>query len=99
MAQQPLKAIAIDPDHVSEVLCDGPLYLTWAGNLGTLTFTHARPNPASLFAKDLIENEFVVRARVIMSLSNMIALRDLLNDKIRSDLAGAASASAGATKH
>jgi hypothetical protein len=51
------------------------------------------------FAKDLIENEFVVRARVIMSLSNMIALRDLLNDKIRSDQAGAASASAGATKH
>ena len=45
------------------------------------------------------ENEFVVRARVIMSLSNMIALRDLLNDKIRSDQAGAASASAGATKH
>ena len=61
-------------------------------------YATAPPNPASLFAKDLIENEFV-RARVIMSLSNMIALRDLLNDKIRSDQAGVASASAGATKH
>jgi hypothetical protein len=99
MAQQPLRAIAVDPDHVSEVLCDGAVYLTWAGNLGTLTFTHARPNAASLFANDLIENEFVVRARVVMSLSNMIALRDLLNDKIRSDQAGAASASAGTIKH
>lgn len=99
MAQQPLRAPAIDPDHVSEVLCDGPLYLTWVGNLGTLTFTHARPNATSLFANDLIQNEFIVRVRVTMSLSSMVALRDLLNDKIRSDQAGAASASAGTIKH
>ena len=76
---------AIDPDNVPEVLCEGRLYLTWSGDLATLTFTHARPKAGPLLGSDQLELESIVRARVVMKLGNMIALRDLLNDKIRTD--------------
>jgi hypothetical protein len=74
----------IDPDNIPETLCDGRFYLTWSGTqLATLTFTQARPEAGPLFDQNAVRDRFVVRARIVMSLPNLIALRDLLNGAVR----------------
>src|SRR4051812_42944360 len=76
--QQPQQPGVLDPDHVTETICDGRFHIHPHGNLATLTFTHGRPAAADLFAGRMNVEE-VVRARITMPLGNFAALRDLLN--------------------
>src|SRR4051812_12841083 len=71
-----------DPDSVPQTLCDGRFHLYFHGRLATLTLTQNRPVPADMFAGSMVMEE-VVRARVTMTLENVTALRDLLNDVIK----------------
>jgi hypothetical protein len=96
MADEPQQAKIVDPDRIAETLCDGQFNIHTQGAFAHLTFTHHRPAAAPLFAGRL-EFEAVVRARVVTSIDNLKALRDLLNRLIQEpDTATAASDS---TKH
>lgn len=72
-----------DPDNVPEILCDGRFYLHPHGNLATITFTHSRPSPEKLFANGTLEPTDIVRARITLTIPNLIALRALLNEIIK----------------
>ena len=92
----------IDPDSITETLCDGQFAGIVTGNLATLTFTHARPDTASLFAGGQIGFNAVVRARIVLTMPNLIALRDYLAVLIQAveTTNSPAPAAAGApTKH
>jgi hypothetical protein len=83
MAQQQTQSPpVVDPDATPETLCDGRINIHWHANLATLTFTHSRPIAAELFSGEA-KIEDVVRARVVMSVPNIVALRDLLNKVIK----------------
>ncbi len=97
MAEEPKKPVAVDPDNVPEVLCDGRFNIHPHGNLATLTLTHARPKAADLFEGRLVMEE-VVRARVTMTLDNFAALRDFLTQHIKSPNK-ASTPAGGGTKH
>ena len=103
MANQTLQVPppVIDPDSVPETLCDGQFNIALAGQLATLTFTHWRPDPTQMFAQGLVANSAIVRARIVLTLPNLIALKDYLNNFIRAvETAGsAAPTTGGATKH
>jgi hypothetical protein len=45
------------------------------GNLATITFTHVRPDPTPMFKDGTVR----ATARVVITVPNLIALRDLLN--------------------
>jgi hypothetical protein len=75
--QRPPHPTVTDPDHVPELICHGRFNFHAHGNMGTLTFTHSRPDVSDLF-DGTIKNTEVVRARITMTLDNMAALRDLL---------------------
>ena len=75
----------IDPDHVSEILCLGKLNVSMTGPFATITFTHGRPKPALLLDNGVIDLESVVRARIVTSVENLTALRDLL-DRVLDEL-------------
>jgi hypothetical protein len=77
--QQPQQPTVADPDSVPEIFCDGQFNVSVIGNFATLTLTHARPDEAKLFKEGIIDMRAVVRARVVMTLNNLVALRDLLN--------------------
>lgn len=77
-AHEPKDAPATDPDHVQETLCIGKFNILLSGAFATITFTHARPTPGALVDHGIAEYESVVRARIVTSAENMIALRDLL---------------------
>src|SRR5262245_18754131 len=83
MADESQKPEVIDPDCVPEVICDGQFNVSITGNLATLTFTHVRPDPTMMFREARIEPKSVVRARVVITLPNLAALRDLLNRVIQ----------------
>ncbi|MDI4238043.1 hypothetical protein AAFX91_21090 [Bradyrhizobium sp. 31Argb] len=92
MADEPL---TVDPGNIPEALCIGKINLaSGPGPLMTLTFTNVRPKAGPLFDSDRIEHENVVRARIVMTLDNLIALRDLLNSSIRQTPAPCASSRA-----
>jgi hypothetical protein len=76
-AARPAKAV--DPHLIPETVCDGPFNLQVTGSRGTLTFTHLRTKTSVLLASGQVDVEAVVRARIVTSLSNLVALRDLLN--------------------
>jgi hypothetical protein len=77
---------AEDPENVPETLCCGMFNLSFvAGNLATLTFTHPRPKIGPLFASGQVQDEYVVRARVVMHLDNLVALKNFLNNAIKED--------------
>ena len=77
---------AVDPDNVPEALCCGVFNLSFvAGNLATLTFTHPRPLIGLLIGSNQVQDEFVVRARIVLSLDNLIGLRNFLNEAIKED--------------
>ena len=81
---------AIDPDNVPETLCVGKMNLApGPGPLGTLTFTNVRPKAGPLLDADRAEYETVVRARIVTTLENLVALRDLLNKAIQQNSATA----------
>jgi hypothetical protein len=83
----PKQPPAVDPNNVPETLCCGMFNLSFlAGNLATLTFTHPRPKAGPLLVGE-IQDEFVVRARIVMHSDNLVALKNFLNDSIKEDLA------------
>jgi hypothetical protein len=89
--------LVIDPENVAETICLGPLNVAIAGGLSVITFTHNRPNVCALFGKGEINNESVVRARIVTSTDNLVALRDMLNNLI-THASGTGSASASSSK-
>ncbi|MFL9824953.1 hypothetical protein [Rhodoplanes sp. SY1] len=82
---EPKDAPATDPDHVQETLCIGKFNILLSGAFATITFTHARPKPGALVDHGITDYESVVRARIVTTAENMLAMRDLLiriyNDK------------------
>jgi hypothetical protein len=80
--QQEQHSQVIDPDNVPETLCDGRFYIHPHGNLATLTFTHARLRAADLFG-GRVNAEEVIRARITLTMDNLVALRDLLNNLVK----------------
>lgn len=101
MANQPQFPSVIDPDSVPETLCDGPFNISVLGPLATITFTHIRPGVSQLFANATFVPNAVVRARVVLNLQNLAALKDTLNAFIQtaSTSETPAPATGGATKH
>ncbi|MDI4238048.1 hypothetical protein AAFX91_29305 [Bradyrhizobium sp. 31Argb] len=94
MTEEPL---TVDPGNIPEALCIGKINLSSGpGSLMTLTFTNVRPKAGPLFDSNKIEHESIVRARIVTTLDNLIALRDLLNSSIQQT--PAPSASSGAVK-
>jgi hypothetical protein len=98
MADEPQVPIVTDPDNVPEMLCDGPFNVTVAGQFVTLTFTHGRPDATALLRDGTIDFRSIVRARIVTSLNNSVALRDLLN-RIIQDPGTPLPPAAGGTQH
>jgi hypothetical protein len=69
----------VDPDNVPEILSDGQMNVAIAGNFATITFTHVRPDPTPMFKDGSVNRIAVVTARIVVTLQNLVALRDLLN--------------------
>jgi hypothetical protein len=86
-----------DPDHVPELLCDGPMNISIGGPLATITFTHVRPAPGPLFTSGTLNPEAVVRARIVTTTGNLEALRDLIDQLLHAGAASDASPPAPAT--
>jgi len=97
MASEPNQSLVTDPDNVPETMCDGQFNVTVTGPIATLTFTHSRPDITAMFRDGRIDPKFIVRARIVTSMSNLIALRDLLNRIIQDPATPAPPA--GGTKH
>jgi hypothetical protein len=94
MTEDPL---TVDPDNVPETLCIGKFNLaSGPGPLMTLTLTNIRPKVGPLIDSNKIEHQSIVRARIVTTLDNLIALRDLLNSSIQQT--PGPSASSGAYK-
>ena len=72
----------VDPDNIPETLCIGKANVTTHGSFATLTFTHDRPKVGLLITNGVIENEGVVRARIVTTVENLAALRDVINGMI-----------------
>ncbi len=96
--QPPQNPPTIDPDNVPEILCDGQFNVSVAGQFATLTFTHVRPDATTLFGTSTFDLKSIVRARIVVSLANLGALRDLLNLMLQSPQPPARSAG-GSTRH
>jgi hypothetical protein len=89
----------LDPDNVPELLCEGPANIHWLGQLVTMTFTHVRPDATRLFgAQSAVIPEQVVRARVTMSLPNIIGLRELLDRVVKADITQTPTGGASSNK-
>lgn len=87
-----------DPDNVPEIFCDGQFHVAVAGGLATLTFTHVRPDATTMFGDDTEDLRAVVRARLVVTHGNLVALRDVLNQIIQSPETPAPPAG-GPTRH
>jgi hypothetical protein len=75
---------ASDPDHVPETLCIGRFNLAAGpGPLVTLTLTNVRNKAGPLIDAGQIVQESVVRARIVTTIENIVALRDMLNRTIQ----------------
>lgn len=101
MAEEAKNPPVSDPDNIPELLCNGRIFVNWAGDLGIITFTQERPAVGAMFDRDDVSlADAVVRARIVMSLGNMRALRDLLNRVIKDGPAPAeAPAPGSASRH
>jgi hypothetical protein len=97
MTDEPKPPIVTDPDNVPELLCNGRLNVTVADPFATLTFTHVRPDATVLFRDGTIDIQAIVRARIVTSMNNLVALRDLLNRTIQDP--GTPVPPAGGTQH
>jgi hypothetical protein len=101
MAQ--VKVPVIDPNNIHEMLCNGAINLSFQGQgnhaLAVLTFTQQRPDATPLF-EGKVTHRNIVRARIAMNVPNLIALRDLLinNVKTESEISPA-SAGGSAVRH
>ena len=95
----PNEPLGVDPDNVPETFCAGKFNVSFAmGGFCTLTFTDVRPRAGPLLDASQVEMESVVRARIVMPLENMVALRDLLNNLIKDQSAGSATVTGGSSK-
>lgn len=75
---------AVDPDNVQEALCVGRVNVAAGpGPLVTLTFTNVRNRAGPLIDKGEVVQESVVRARIVTTIENVVALRDLLSKSIQ----------------
>jgi hypothetical protein len=69
----------VDPDAIAETLCIGRVNLSAGpGPLATITFTNIRSQAGPLIDNNRIVQECVVRARIVTTIDNLTALRDLL---------------------
>jgi hypothetical protein len=98
MANQPQQPETIDPDNVPETLCLGRFNIAITGDLAMLTFTHERPDATALFGDGRMDAKAVVRARIVTTVANMHALRDLLINLTQSPETPT-PATGGATRH
>jgi hypothetical protein len=98
MTDQSQNPDVTDPDNVPEILCDGQLNVSIIGNFAALTFTHVRPEATTLFRDGTLDPKAVVRARIVITVANLVALRDLLNRVIQSPDTPAPPAG-GPTRH
>jgi hypothetical protein len=74
----------VDPDNIPETLCVGRVNLSpGPGPLATLIFTNVRAKAGPLIDANIFEHENVVRARIVTTLDELVALRDLLNKTIQ----------------
>ena len=90
-----------DPDNVPETLCIGKFNVSITGPLATLTFTHARPKTGSLIDNNVVAPIGIVRARIVISTDNLLALRDLITrlmDRTATDPQPPASSAGGGAK-
>jgi hypothetical protein len=94
MLNSPAQPEVIDPDNIPEILCDGQFNVRIIGQFVTLTFTHVRPEPTALFKGDVFPKA-VVRARIVTTIDNLEALRDLLNSMTRNPNVPSPPASGG----
>src|SRR5258706_11316326 len=78
MTDQAQQLETIDPYNVPETLCIGRFNIAITGAFATLTFTHERPDPTALLAEGRIDVKAIVRARIVTTVDNLHALRDLL---------------------
>jgi hypothetical protein len=96
MAQPDRIPPTVDPDNVPETLCIGRFNVgPGPGPLVTLTFTNVRNQPGPMIDKNTIVQECVVRARIVTTIENVVALRDLLNNSIQATEPHAPGALAG----
>lgn len=80
---QPVEPTTIDPDNVPEILCEGRYNVHALGQIAVITFAHFRPDAHALLDDGKVQHTAVVRARIAMSLSSLVLLRDLLNRTIQ----------------
>jgi|SRR5580704_1182548 hypothetical protein len=92
MADAQQNSPTVDPDDVPETICLGMFNVSINAPLATLTFTHYRPKVGPLFEASTIDNENVVRARIVISVDSLVGLRDVLSQLIQNSATGAASA-------
>lgn len=88
MAQQPQQVQVqnppvSDPDHVPETLCDGQFNLSGNPHFATLTFTHHRADATQMLADATIDMTAIVRARIVLTLPNLPALRDFWSQMLK----------------
>ena len=90
-----------DPNAIPETVCDGPLNVQFGDGRATITLTHLRAKTVPLLERGQIDLEAIVRARIVFSMGNLIALKNLLNQLIpdKPPTEGAAAASGGASLH
>jgi hypothetical protein len=89
MAKQQKPIPVVDPDNIPETVCIGRFNVTHEGGIGTITFTHERKRPNTMMGDiiDLSDKDFVVRARIVTTVGNLAALRDVLNSVLKEDTA------------
>lgn len=80
---EPVNLPTIDPDNVAETICLGKFNIQLGGPYATLLFTHPRARVGPLVDEGKLVIESVVRARIVMSIDNLVAMRDLLNNMLK----------------
>src|SRR5260221_6479731 len=98
MTDQAQQLETIGPYNVPETLCIGRFNIAITGPFATLTLTHERPDPTALLAEGRIDVKAIVRARIVTTVDNLHALRDLLVNLTQSSVTPA-PATGGSTRH
>ena len=56
--------------------------MQFGGNRATLTFTHLRAKAGTLLDQSTTDFEVIVRARIVFSMDNLVALKRSLNQML-----------------
>jgi hypothetical protein len=99
MESEMSEPVSVDPYNVPEILCAGKFNVS-SSSAGfiTFTFTHPRPKVGPLLDAQRVEDENVVRARIVTTIDNAIALRDILESMIKSQHPRPEATRAGSSK-